>query len=198
MKKGKVFLALLVVIQLLVFPVPVRSQEVEADSSAKKAIIKMEFTEVDSVKTINVTAHTLENGKEIPITGESISVYVPRMFSNFMIAELTLDDSGSASTEFPNDLPGGKEGNLTIAAGFINNATYGNASASEVKHWGMPTDYLPTSHRALWTSRAPNWMIITLSILLAGVWGHYFFAVISLIRIRLHAKKEKAKAEYRD
>jgi hypothetical protein len=37
------------------------------------------------------------------------------------------------------------------------------------------------------------WMIITLSILLMGVWGHYFFAIISLIRIKIEAKREKQR-----
>jgi hypothetical protein len=61
----------------------------------------------------------------------------------------------------------------------------------------MPTDYsVPVTHRALWTKIAPRWMIYSLSVLLAGVWGHYLFAVISLIRIKIDARR-KAKEEYR-
>jgi len=47
-----------------------------------------------------------------------------------------------------------------------------------------------------WTKIAPKWMIYTLSVLLAGVWGHYLFAIISLIRIKIDAAR-KAKEEYR-
>jgi hypothetical protein len=36
-------------------------------------------------------------------------------------------------------------------------------------------------------------MIYTLSVLLSGVWGHYLFAIISLIRIRINAKKKKVE-----
>lgn len=183
----------LIMIQLFVFSFAVHAQ----DAVLREAVIDMEFSEVDSVKTITITAHTIDNGKEVPITGETVTVFIPRMFSNFVIADLTLDESGMATTEFPVDLPGGKEGNLTIVAAMIDNATYGNVEKRVEKHWGIPTDYLPSSHRALWTTRAPSWMIITLSILLAGVWGHYFFAIISLIRISRDAKKEKAMAEYR-
>jgi hypothetical protein len=32
--------------------------------------------------------------------------------------------------------------------------------------------------------------------LLVGVWGHYLFAIISLIRIKINAKRE-AKKEYK-
>jgi hypothetical protein len=182
---------ILVIIQILVFNV--FAQET---ATFKNVILNMALTEVDSIKTVTVTAHTLDNGKEVPVSGETVSVFVPRMFSNFIVGELTLDDSGTASLEFPSDLPGGKEGNLTIVAAFIDNATYGNVEKREIIHWGVPTDYLPTSHRALWTQRAPGWMIYTLSVLLAGVWGHYFFAIISLIRIKVEAKR-KAKAEYK-
>ncbi len=34
-------------------------------------------------------------------------------------------------------------------------------------------------------------MIITLSILLAGVWGHYIYVVIQLLRLKRIARKEK-------
>jgi hypothetical protein len=180
----------------LILALNIFAQEGATEATHKKVVLNMNLTEVDSIKTVTVTAHTFENGKEIPVSGETVSVFVPRMFSNLVIGELTLDDAGTASLEFPKDLPGGKEGNLTIVAAFIDNATYGNVEKREIIHWGVPTDYLPTSHRALWTQRAPGWMIYTLSVLLAGVWGHYFFAIISLIRIRIEAKR-KAKAEYK-
>jgi len=172
------------------------SQDETAPDTFKDVVLNMTLTEVDSIKTVTVTATTTENGKEVPVAGETVSIFVPRMFSNFPIGDITLDDTGTGTLEFPSDLPGGKEGILTIVAAFIDNATYGNVEKRQEIHWGIPTDYLPTSHRALWTTRAPRWMIYTLSVLLAGVWGHYFFAIISLIRIKIDANK-KAKAEYK-
>jgi hypothetical protein len=180
----------------LILALNICAQEETTGKTFREVVLDMTLSEVDSVKTVTVTAHTFDNGKEIPVSGETVSVFVPRMFSNFIIGELTLDDAGTASLEFPSDLPGGKEGNLTVVAAFIDNATYGNVEKREIIHWGVPTDYLPTSHRALWTQRAPGWMIYTLSVLLAGVWGHYFFAIISLIRIKIDAKR-KAKEEYK-
>jgi hypothetical protein len=180
----------------LILTLNICAQDKDPASSFKNVIFDMILSEVDSINTVTVTVHTSENGKEIPVSGETVSVFVPRMFSNLPIGEITLDDSGSGSLEFPKDLPGGKDGNLTVVAAFIDNATYGNVEKREIIHWGIPTDYLPTSHRALWTQRAPGWMIYTLSVLLAGVWGHYFFAIISLIRIRIDAKR-KAKSEYK-
>jgi hypothetical protein len=168
-----------------------------SEISVKDMKLVMTLTEVDSIKTIKLNAVSEEEGKEKPVTGETVTVYVPRMFSLLPIGELTLDDAGTASIEFPPDLPGDKEGNVVVIAKIEENATFGNVEKRETIKWGLPTDYsVPVTHRALWTKIAPRWMIYTLSILLAGVWGHYLFAIISLIRIKIDAHR-KAKEEYR-
>jgi hypothetical protein len=169
----------------------------EADVAVRDISLKMALSEVDSIKTVTVTAFITENGKEIPASGESVTITVPRMFSLLNIGDLTFDDSGSASVEFPNDIPGDKEGKLTVLARLADNTTYGNVERSENLKWGIPVDYsVPVSHRALWTQIAPKWMVYTLSILLAGVWGHYLYAVISLIRIKLEARRNEIKDEF--
>ncbi len=48
------------------------------------------------------------------------------MFSLLPIGEATLDEYGTASLEFPSDLPGDREGNLTIIARFEENPAFGN------------------------------------------------------------------------
>jgi hypothetical protein len=159
--------------------------------------LTMTLTEIDSIKTIGLNAKKMEKGKEIPVSGDKVTLYVPRMFSLLPIGEATLDESGSAAVEFPASLPGDKEGNVTIIARFEEHAEFGNIEKKSTLKWGLPSTYsVPAGHRALWTKTAPRWMIYTLSILLSGVWGHYLFALISLIRIRIEAKK-KAKEEYR-
>jgi hypothetical protein len=165
--------------------------------TVKDVILEMTLAMVDTIKTISVKAFISENGIEKPVTGEAVKIYVPRMFSLLTITELTLDDSGTATAEFPADLPGDKDGNLTVIAKFEENAVFANVEKSETIKWGLATNYsVPSTHRALWTKTAPKWMIYTLSILLAGVWGHYLFAIISLIRIGRDAKRN-AKEEYK-
>jgi hypothetical protein len=169
-----------------------------SEITVKDVRLEMVLTSIDSVKTITVKAFVKENGTDKPVSGEVVKIYVPRMFSLLPVSEMTLDEAGTASVEFPSDLPGDKEGNLTIIARFEENQTYGNIEKREILKWGLPTDYsVPKTHRALWTKTAPRWMIYTLSVLLAGVWGHYLFAVISLIRIKIEANRQKAKDEYR-
>jgi hypothetical protein len=168
-----------------------------AELPVKDVILEVTFTEPDSIKTVSVKAYTIENGKETPVSGEPVVVYVPRMFSLLQIGEITLDDNGSGTLEFPSDLPGDKDGNITVVTKFEENATFGNVEKQMNLKWGVPTDYSqPSTHRALWTKTAPKWMIYTLSILLAGVWGHYLFAIVSLIRIRINAKRKEAEDNY--
>ncbi|MGC1391188.1 MAG: hypothetical protein WA816_09130 [Bacteroidales bacterium] len=168
-------------------------------STASKILIKnislnMVLSEIDSTKNIVVSAKKTENGKEVPVSGETIMIYVPRMFSLLPIGEAKLDDSGSASVEFPARLPGDKEGNITIIARFEEHPEFGNVEKKSTIKWGLPsTVTVPAGHRALWTKTAPKWMIYTLSILLSGVWGHYLFAIISLIRIKMQSKKQKVE-----
>ncbi|MFA5820491.1 MAG: hypothetical protein WC854_14590 [Bacteroidales bacterium] len=165
-----------------------------SEISVKDVRLEMALTLVDTIKTITVNAFVKENGTEKPVSGEAVKVYVPRMFSLLQISELTLDKAGTASVEFPSGLPGDKDGNVTIIAKFEENQTFGNVEKRETLMWGLPADYsVPRTHRALWTKTAPRWMIYTLSILLTGVWGHYLFAIISLIRIRKDAKKQKVE-----
>jgi hypothetical protein len=159
--------------------------------------LKMELEEIDSIKTISLTAEKFENGKMVPAAGEKLMVYVPRMFSFLPIGEATLDESGKASLEFPADLPGDKEGNITIISRIEEHPEFGNIEKRTTLKWGVPaTSSSHSSHRALWTKTAPKWMIYTLSILLTGVWGHYLFAIISLIRIRIDAKRKEEEDNY--
>jgi hypothetical protein len=167
-------------------------------SEISVADIQLEMTldVVDTIKTISVSAMKVADGSETPAAGEMISVYVPRMFSLLLIGEITLDDSGSGTLEFPADLPGDKEGNVTIISKFADGSTY-EIEKTETLNWGVPSEYsVPTTHRALWTKGAPKWMIYTLTILLTGVWAHYLFAIISLIRIKIAARKE-AEGHYK-
>lgn len=173
---------------------------IEAASSeiaVKDVTLVVTYTEPDSIKTITVKAFSLNAGKEVPATGEPVIIFIPRMFSLLQIGEISLDDNGTGSLEFPGDLPGDKEGNINIITRFEENATFGNVEKQVQLKWGIPTDYsLPTTHRALWTKTAPRWMIYSLTILLTGVWGHYLFAIISLIRIRINAKRKEEEDNY--
>ncbi len=162
-----------------------------SELSIKDVRLEVTFSEVDSIKTISLRAFTSQNNRDVPVSGEVVMIYVPRMFSLLPVGEATLDENGTASQEFPSDIPGDSTGNLTIISKFEDNPAFGNVEKRFEKKWGIPaSNPAPVAHRALWTKTAPRWMIITLSILLTGVWGHYLFAVISLVRIKRESKKQ--------
>ena len=162
-----------------------------SELSIKDVKLEMSLQEVDSIKTISLKAVTKGNNSDIPVSEEVVMIYVPRMFSLLPVGEAALDESGTASLEFPSDVPGDSEGNLTIISKFEEHPDFGNIEKKIEIKWGVPyVNQAPVAHRALWTKTAPMWMIITLSVLLAGVWGHYLFAIISLILIKRDSKKQ--------
>lgn len=163
----------------------------------KDVKLEMVLSEADSVKTISISAFTSENNKDVPVSGEAVTIYVTRMFSLLPVGEVSLDENGTGTLEFPPDIPGDSEGKITIISKFQEHPDFGNVERRVVTKWGVPYfNSAPVAHRALWTKTPPWWMIITLSILLTGVWGHYLFAIISLIRIKRDSKKDE-KLKYK-
>ncbi|MFN8257204.1 MAG: hypothetical protein U0W24_16030 [Bacteroidales bacterium] len=170
-------------------------EEASADLDLKDVVISMKLEEVDSVKTVSVKVEAL-NGKneKVPLNEVEIPVCVNRMFSHLKVGSITLAN-GEGSFEFPAGIPGDTIGNLDIIVKFDESEDYGTVLSSQSMPWGIPTKhYNAYSPRALWTSVAPVWMIITLSVMLLGVWGHYIFVIIQLIKLKLHLKKEVKKA----
>jgi hypothetical protein len=114
------------------------------------------------------------------------------MFSFLPVGEISLDDAGSGILEFPSDLPGDKDGILTVIAKVDDHPDFGTIEKKADIKWGKnPSAPITAGHRALWTKTAPKWMIYTLTVLLTGVWAHYLFAIISLIRIKRNGPKQK-------
>ncbi len=149
----------------------------------------MSIEETDEEKMIYLEAYTTLEGVNIPVTDEDIFIFVPRMFSLLSVAEGYFID-GKADVKFPEDVPGDENGNLTVIARFNDHWQFGNVEQRVETDWGVPASHdVAESHRALWTQIAPRWMIVTLTIMLIGVWGHYLFAIISMIRIK--RKEEK-------
>ena len=109
------------------------------------------------------------------------------------IGEISLDDAGTGTLEFPKEIVGDTLGNLSVLARIEENDNFGNVQGQNVVNWGVHKQYYKAEvpSRELWTPIAPLWMIITLIIMLAGVWAHYLYAVYELIMIKRLSKKEK-------
>jgi hypothetical protein len=153
--------------------------------------LEMSLDMVDSVRTISLRAYTLVDGEEVPVPDEDVYVYVKRMFNDLPVAEDFLDENGEYVTVLPDDIPGNAEGDIEVIARFNEHYMFGTVEKRQIIPWGVPTQYdFAVTQRTLWTQIAPLWMIITLSILLTGVWGHYIYVVAQLFRLRRIARKE--------
>ena len=166
----------------------------EASFTAKPAKIRLFFTIEDSLRVLKVTA-IQKNGKgdEVAIPKETVLIYIPRLFSLLKIGEITLDENGAGTFEFPKEIVGDTLGNLIVIAKIEENDKFGNVQGQNMINWGVHKQYYKAEvpSRELWTPIAPLWMIITLIIMLAGVWAHYIYAVYELVMIKRLSKKEK-------
>lgn len=170
----------------------------ESEFGLKPAKLKVSFYEEDSIRYVKVEGVQLNaDGTESPITDKSVTISVPKMFSMLKIAEVTLDESGSGFTEFPLDIIGDSLGNLTVVASIEEDDVLGNVQGSAENNWGLPKHLISPDRpsRELWTPIAPLWMIITLIIMLLGVWGHYVYAVVQLVMISKSSKKSPPPVE---
>ena len=164
----------------------------EAEFGLKPAKLVVSFYEEDSIHYVKVEGTQLNaDGTETSIGPVDIIVGVPKMFSTLKIAEISLDSTGVGTAEFPMDIIGDSLGNLTVIASIEENDIFGNVTGSAENKWGLEKHLISPDRptRELWTPVAPLWMIITLIIMLLGVWGHYVYAVVQLVMIKKSSKK---------
>lgn len=168
----------------------------EGEFGLKPAKLKVSFYEEDSIRYVKVVGTQLNaDGIETSIGAATVTVGVPKMFSTLKIAEITLDSTGIGTAEFPRDIIGDSLGNLTVVASIEENDVFGNVRGSADNNWGLPKHLISPDRpsRELWTPIAPLWMIITLIIMLAGVWGHYVYAIVQLVMIKKSSKVPPAE-----
>jgi hypothetical protein len=166
-------------------------------SSSKELSIKdvgmdLSYETIDSVYTILVSAYELQNGKPgKPLTDLDVYVYVQRLFSRLKIGEGWLQN-GKAIIEIPSDLPGDDEFNLKLITTIQEAGEYGTIEKEGTVNWGwVGIRHHIEKRRALWKPLPPLWMIITLSILVMGVFFHYLLIVYKLFQIKSLDNKDR-------
>ncbi len=158
--------------------------------SVKRARLEITPVKEDSLLTVKVKLIDLSTGTETAVPETDLGVFVNRLFSALKLGEGKTDESGEASIEIPNNLPGDAKGNITLLAKLDENEVYGNLEASVIQPWGTPvSDELKELPRALWSSHPPIWMLVTFVVLMSTVWGHYLVIIIQLFRLRKEEPK---------
>ena len=162
------------------------SKEIEI----RDAMVKLNFVEIDSVKTIVAKAWEYgADGDEIPIEGEDMYFYVQGSFSLLNLGDEELDD-GQCQVDFPVTLPGDSVGNVNIVARIEESRDYGTVEVRSAKDWGVPRIPVQVENRrGLGDTDAPLWMVYTLIVLLSVVWFHYIYILFVVHLIKKDGKK---------
>ena len=169
-------------------------QPVEETLSAKLAKIVVNFSKEDSIRYIDLAVFSIEaDGVLKPIPETMVNIYVPRLFNNLKIGEVTLDSEGKGRLEYPVSLIGDSLGYITVIGKIEENETYNTVQGQSTINWAISKFFYTAERptRELWTPVAPVWMIVTLIIMLTGVWAHYIYAVVQMIMIKRHDKEKK-------
>jgi hypothetical protein len=160
--------------------------EAEEELMIKDVNISISFEETEEEKLIYFqgTIHGPEG--DMPLADDDLYFFVPRMFSDMKIADGWFEEDGTGYVEFPGRIIGDSLGNIKVMARLVDHFDYGNVEVSDEVDWAVPRVLIQAEGpaRELWTPIAPVWMIVTLIIMLTGVWGHYIYAIIQLIKIK--------------
>lgn len=159
-------------------------EESSAELIVKNIHLELNLEEIDSVKMVMVTAFSFdETGAEIPLEETDVIIYVQGMLSKMKIAEGTISE-GAFEFEMPTNLPGDKNGNLTVFSIIEGHEEYGTVIQKKNIKWGVFEKQITEAKNTLWSSAAPVWMYVVLTILLVGVWANYIYTIINLFKIK--------------
>lgn len=160
--------------------------QVEPSAPKEKSAQIAVSTRVEEGKKVLVATVT-NKGK--PVEGVRVAFSVERAFGWLLLGKDTTIDDGTAAVAFPEGLPGGSKGELHVRATAEDPAVYatlsGSATLTGARVVTTDVDAFP---RAIWAPRAPIPLILTVCVLLTGVWSTYLFVVIQLARIAKGAK----------
>ena len=166
----------------------------ESELAIKDIFMELNLEVIDSVKTVILNAYTLDSlNTRLPLEDLEIKFAVGGFLSNMPIQEGTLE-GGEFKFKFPENISGDKNGNIDIIAFIIDSDEFGNAIQKKNINWGI-NKKIEIENNKLWSSAAPIWMYIVLSILLIGVWANYVFSIINLLNIRREGKELDLKIE---
>ncbi len=163
-------------------------KDADKDIEVKKAVLQMTLEVEDSTNWARVFVGSPdETGEIIPASDVECKVFIKRLYGDLPVAEDFdyTDEDGMMSVELPDDIPGDKEGNLTIIARVEDHDDFGTLETRQVKNWGVPLVVKNQTFRELWSNRAnaPFSLMILVNAILLGVWGTIAIIVVRLFKV---------------
>lgn len=160
-------------------------ESVEEELTIRKARLEIAALPKDSVLSVKVTLIDVATGSVSAVPEAALGVFVKRYWNPLKIAEATTDENGIATAIVPFELPGDQDGNIVLLVKLDEHELYGNMESGIKEKWGTTvSNKIKKLPRALWSSSPPIWMVVTFSILVTLVWGHYIVIIFELFRLR--------------
>lgn len=155
----------------------------------KKAIIRLQFSEVGVKKYITAKVNEFENDSiGGPVSEIDLNFYVERTFSLLPIGDIfnTTEENGEVKIEFPSDLPGDSVGNVKIIVKILEADEYTDTEVEEIINWGKVTRFNnKQTERSLWAAgaNAPISLLLLTNLLILSVWGIIVYIIYKIFQI---------------
>ena len=172
-------------------------KDAEKDIEVKKGYLQMDLEVIDSVKMVKIFVAAPDSvGNLIPVEEVSTRVYVKRLFGPLPISDdsESTDEEGLLNIEFPSEILGDENGNVTIITKVSDHDEFGNLEFRKSAPWGIPLKLDKSEeNKALWlsSSNTPRVLVGIVNTMLAGVLGVIVYILFQLYRISKLGSKDK-------
>ncbi|MGK0174468.1 MAG: hypothetical protein ACI9AT_000848 [Ulvibacter sp.] len=166
-----------------------RLKDAETEIEIRRSYTELTLETEDSVRQVRFFVGAPDStGTIVPVEEVEAIIYVKRLFGLLPLTEgfEMTNEEGILSLEFPDDIPGDENGNLTIVAQVEDHDEFGTLRSAKQIAWGVPLEDDHTElDRELWSARsnAPIPLILITNILIIGIWGIIGYIVFLLIKI---------------
>lgn len=159
----------------------------KTDATVTKAHMKID---TGAGRTMIVSLMEWKEGTWTPVKGVEIKVDIKRSGRDLSAGDkesYTTDSTGSITAAFNREnMPGDKNGYLTLVAKIEDNDTYGNLRMEKTVPWGTILNL--SSHfndRSLWAARykTPIWLLLMEYSIFFSVWGVIIYLLIQFKNI---------------
>lgn len=156
-----------------------------AQDEMQDAKVTLSFSEDTDTKIITAT---VTDQSDLPAEEVEISFFVKRTFSLLPIGDgfNETDEDGKVEVQFPKNLPGDKEGNVTIVVKIKDSDIYNDYSIGTIKKWGVPTHLTNTmNQRSLWaaSANAPITLIVSVTGMVFVIWFIILYVIFNIYKI---------------
>jgi hypothetical protein len=164
-------------------------RDAEKEIIIKRSTANMALAVEDSSKIVRfylAAPDSIEG--EIPIEDAEARIYVQRMVGLLPISDEfeTTNEEGILEIIFPDDIPGDKDGIITIIGKVDDHDDFGTLVFYKKINWGVPleTDTVNLAGE-LWSDRgnAPLSLVLAVNLILIGIWSILMYIVIQMIKI---------------